>query len=118
LTRTKHTVPVSALLLSKLIKERFIHLETQNVCILAMAGISHGPFPSLKSSLVVQYIESDPAKQLFDFNLWNSTISMKYREAMVHLLGVGVRVVAVGSWYDQVVPVSLTPSSRKKTLCF
>lgn len=46
--------PVSAILLKKLIEENIIQTEKQPVCMLAMAGISHGPFPSLKGNLLVK----------------------------------------------------------------
>lgn len=51
--------PVSAILLRKLIEEKIINVERQPVCMLAMAGISHGPFPSLKGSLLVKVREND-----------------------------------------------------------
>ncbi|KAJ2993015.1 hypothetical protein HDV02_002709 [Globomyces sp. JEL0801] len=97
--------PVSALLLSKLIQEQIVTPGRQRVGILAMAGISHGPYPHLKSSIIIKYVESDPAKQLFDFNNSQSTIARRYYEAMSHLLNSGCRYVAIGSWYDQVVPL-------------
>jgi hypothetical protein len=46
--------PVSAILLKKLIEEKMIEVDRQPICMLAMAGISHGPFPSLKGSLLVK----------------------------------------------------------------
>ncbi|KAJ3333590.1 hypothetical protein HDU76_006331 [Blyttiomyces sp. JEL0837] len=97
--------PVSIMLFARLIREGLVDLERQRACVLAMAGISHGPFPLMKSSVVVQYLEADPARQLFEFNDWNSPISIKYRTAMSQVLASGTRVVAVGSWYDQVVPL-------------
>ncbi len=97
--------PVSALLLSKLIRDRVIDPKKQFVGILAMAGISHGPFPSLKSTFYIKYVESEQAKQLFDFNNPKSEISILYYNAMKHLLNSGARYVALGSWYDQVVPL-------------
>jgi hypothetical protein len=70
-----------------------------------MAGISHGPFPHLRSSIVVRYIEEDPARELFDFNLADSFISVTYLSAVQRLLNSGVRITTVGSWNDQVVPL-------------
>ena len=46
--------PVSAILLKQLIEENIIEVNRQPICMLAMAGISHGPFPSLKGSLLVK----------------------------------------------------------------
>lgn len=46
--------PVSAILLKKLIEENLINVTKQPVCMLAMAGISHGPFPTLKENLLVK----------------------------------------------------------------
>lgn len=46
--------PVSAILLKQLIEESIIQTDKQPVCMLAMAGISHGPFPSLKGNLLVK----------------------------------------------------------------
>ena len=97
--------PVSALLLSRLIKQNYINPATQKTGILAMAGISHGPFPTLKSSVIIKYVESDPAKELFDFNNPTSPISLAYHSAMKFILDSGCRYTAIGSWYDQVVPL-------------
>ncbi|KAJ1538893.1 hypothetical protein HK405_013407 [Cladochytrium tenue] len=97
--------PVSTLLLDRLIKEAIVDPKRQRTCLLAMAGISHGPFPHMKSSVIIQYVESDPARQLFEFNEWRSPIATKFRNAMANVLDSGARVVAVGSWYDQVVPL-------------
>lgn len=46
--------PVSAMLLKKLIDQSIIQVDKQPVCMLAMAGISHGPFPTLKGNLLVK----------------------------------------------------------------
>ncbi|KAJ3252028.1 hypothetical protein HK104_007337, partial [Borealophlyctis nickersoniae] len=97
--------PVSILLLARLIKEGLVDVTRQKVSVLAMAGISHGPFPALKSSLILKYFEADHARELFEFNNPDSEISRKYQDAMRQILGSGVRVIAVGSWYDQVVPL-------------
>lgn len=77
----------------------------QRVCIMAMAGITHGPFPPLKHSVVVKYFEADAARQLFSFNDSSSQISVATAAAIRSVLDAGVRVFAVGSWYDQVVPL-------------
>lgn len=61
----------------------------------------HGPFPNLKSSIVVQYIESDPARELFSFNDGESSGSRSFQQALYFILEAGVRFVGCGSWYDQ-----------------
>ncbi|RKO99067.1 hypothetical protein CXG81DRAFT_15080 [Caulochytrium protostelioides] len=97
--------PVSSLLVSRLIDEGYVHPHRQRVCLLAMAGISHGPMPSLKGNLIVQYVEAEAARELFEFNNPSSAISRKYRYAVQNMLTHGVRITAIGSWYDQVVPL-------------
>ncbi|KAJ3206315.1 hypothetical protein HK099_000572 [Clydaea vesicula] len=97
--------PVSVLLISKLLQEGLIDLTRTKVCLMAMAGVSHGPFPSLKSSVIVKYFEADAARELFSFNDGESRISRKYQVAMHHILEAGVKIVSIASWYDQVVPL-------------
>lgn len=46
--------PVSMILLQRLLERGHIHIIRQSVSVLAMAGISHGPFPALKGSLIVK----------------------------------------------------------------
>lgn len=46
--------PVSTLLLKRLLVEGRVHIRRQRVCMLALAGISHGPFPFLKENIVVK----------------------------------------------------------------
>ena len=53
----------------------------------------------------MKYVESDPARQLFDFNDPNSAISQEYYAALHNVLSSGAKFIAVGSWYDQVVPL-------------
>ncbi|KAJ3035705.1 hypothetical protein HDV00_003466 [Rhizophlyctis rosea] len=97
--------PVSTILLARLIEEGLVDVSRQKIGFLAMAGITHGPFPSLKSSIILKYVEADPARELFDFNDAESAISRRYQAAMRKVLGAGVRMIAIGSWYDQVVPL-------------
>lgn len=98
-------VPVSSLLLGKLMDDGLVDPAQQIIGILGMAGISHGPYPSLKSSVIVKYVESDPARELFDFGDPKSDVSQAYHAVLTKLLQKGVKFVAVGSWYDQVVPL-------------
>ncbi|KAI8079393.1 hypothetical protein BDF21DRAFT_340470 [Thamnidium elegans] len=97
--------PVSAILLKSLIEESIIQTDKQPVCMLAMAGISHGPFPSLKGNLLVKYFEADAARELFEFMDSNSEISIQFREAMAFVLQNKVKAVLMGSMQDQVVPL-------------
>lgn len=46
--------PVSIMLLQRLLERGHIHVIRQSICVLAMAGISCGPFPALKGSLIVK----------------------------------------------------------------
>eukprot|EP00835_Amoeboradix_gromovi_P004909 NODE_417_length_8973_cov_0.852941.p2 type:complete len:355 gc:universal NODE_417_length_8973_cov_0.852941:2942-1878(-) len=92
--------PVSMLLLAKLIHLGII--SHQKCCVLAMAGISHGPFPYLQSYTKMM---EDNARELFDFNNPNSGVSKKYYEALEDVLNTGVKLVFVSSWFDQVVPL-------------
>nr|KAJ3423047.1 hypothetical protein HK105_003873 [Polyrhizophydium stewartii] len=97
--------PVATMLVARLIENGLLDPRKQRTGILAMAGISHGPYPHLKSSVIVKYVESDPARQLFDFNDPTSAIAQTYYAAIHKVLSAGARFIAVGSWYDQVVPL-------------
>ncbi|KAJ3124380.1 hypothetical protein HK100_011259, partial [Physocladia obscura] len=97
--------PVSVILIARLIREGLISPSRQRICILLMAGISHGPFPHLKSSFVVKHVEAESARQLFDFNDPGTAITRRYHAAISQVLNAGVRICAVASWYDQVVPL-------------
>ncbi|XJO75150.1 hypothetical protein BDV3_005869 [Batrachochytrium dendrobatidis] len=97
--------PVATMLVARLIEQGILDPRKQRTGILAMAGISHGPYPTLKSSLIVKYVESDPARQLFEFNDPDSSISREYYQAAYKVLSAGARFIAVGSWYDQAVPL-------------
>ena len=98
--------PVSTMLLARLLREGIVRTSHQRVCMLAMAGISHGPFPFLRDNLVVRYVEADAARELFHFMEADREVSVRYRNDMYTVLKHGVKVVCVGSMADQVVPVS------------
>ena len=55
--------PVSIILLQKLIESSIIRPRQQPMCLLAMAGISHGPFPTLKGNLLVKVKYTDRKKK-------------------------------------------------------
>ncbi|CAO3652134.1 unnamed protein product [Cunninghamella blakesleeana] len=97
--------PVSAMLMHRLLERGHIHTHRQSVGMLAMAGISHGPFPVLKGSLIVKYFEADAARELFEFMDSESDISQKYRTSLTYMMQRGIKLTLVGSLQDQVVPL-------------
>lgn len=96
--------PVAIILLAKLLDAGLINLDKQNVSILTVAGIFHGPFPPLRKNLVVQYVEADAARQLFDLNNPDSNVSKLLASSLDKVLGAGINMTCVASWLDQVVP--------------
>lgn len=93
--------PVAAMILAQLIREGHLNPQQQITGVLGMAGISHGPYPHMKSSLIVKYVENDTARELFEFNDCSSLVSRKYYDSLGCLLTAGAKFVAIGSWYDQ-----------------
>ena len=96
--------PVAIILLAKLLDAGIINLDKQNVSILTVAGIFHGPFPPLRKNLVVQYVEADAARQLFDLNNPDSDVSALLAVSLDKVLRAGINITCVASWLDQVVP--------------
>ena len=96
--------PVAIILLAKLLDAGIINLDKQNVSILTVAGIFHGPFPPLRKNLVVQYVEADAARQLFDLNNPDSDVSVLLAVSLDKVLRAGINITCVASWLDQVVP--------------
>ncbi|OLY81995.1 hypothetical protein AYI68_g3892 [Smittium mucronatum] len=78
--------PVSVILLEKLIGLGIINPRKQRVGMLAMAGISHGPFPGLKDNVVIKYLEHDAARELFFFNDPSNQLVMEYMAALGTIL--------------------------------
>ncbi|CAG8732656.1 15242_t:CDS:2, partial [Acaulospora colombiana] len=99
--------PVSTILLSRLIQERLVFPNRQRICMLAMAGISHGPFPYLlKHHLVTYFVgASDAARELFEFMDTESMVSKRYHESLNVVIKSGVKIVYVASLDDQAVPL-------------
>ena len=102
--------PTSTMLVARLIEEGMLRIaaedpKMQRVGILAMAGISHGPFPFLKGNLIVRWFEAEAAQELFEFMDSETEIAKKYREALRIVLTSGVRFTCVASLEDQVVPL-------------
>ena len=96
--------PVAIILLAKLLDAGIINPDKQKISILTVAGIFHGPFPPLRKNLVVQYVEADAARQLFDLNNPDSKVSRLLSESLNTALRSGVSITCVASWLDQVVP--------------
>ncbi|CAO3571254.1 unnamed protein product [Mortierella alpina] len=102
--------PTSTFLVARLIEEGILRVQEddphmQRVGVLAMAGISHGPFPFLKGNLIVRWFEAEAAQELFEFMDSETPIAKKYREALRTVLTSGVRYTCVASLEDQVVPL-------------
>lgn len=93
-------VPVSFMLLSKLIDLGIVTTARIGVC--AMAGVSLGPFPDYKSGLGILM---GSAGELWEFGNPESEVSKRYALALRTALDYGVRVTFVGSIDDQVVPL-------------
>ena len=96
--------PVTAILIDRMFKEGWIDGKRQRIGFLALAGIFHGPLPSLRGNLVVQYVEADAARELFALNDPGSDISLQLNNSLQSIISQGARVVVTGSWLDQVVP--------------
>ncbi|KAJ1960931.1 hypothetical protein GGI12_003531 [Dipsacomyces acuminosporus] len=97
--------PVSALLVEQLMEMGLVDTSRQHVGMLAMAGISHGPLPYLRDNVVIRYIESEAARELFELMDPSSPQSQRYVAALSTILHKGVRLVCIGSWVDEVVPL-------------
>jgi len=70
-----------------------------------MAGITHGPFAFLKENYIVKYFEAEAARELFEFMNSTTSIVKQYYEAMKRVTESGVRICAIASLTDQVVPL-------------
>ena len=71
-----------------------------SVLLAAMAGINLGPFYHLPTSIL-----TGSAKELFEFQRLESTVSKKYVQALRTVLAHDVRIVFIGSIDDQLVPL-------------
>ncbi|KAK0736840.1 hypothetical protein B0T21DRAFT_330436 [Apiosordaria backusii] len=93
-------VPVSIMLLAKLIDMGVINKARVGVC--AMAGVSLGPFPDYRTSM--GYLMGS-AGELWAFGDPKSEVSQRLEAAIKVCLGYGARVTLVGSIDDQLVPL-------------
>ncbi|KGG51059.1 hypothetical protein DI09_46p90 [Mitosporidium daphniae] len=109
-------VPVGTLLLERLHAEGAL-TGVQNITLVAMAG----------KNILIQYMETESSRELFElhapFMVPSVTgsddsqvpkivskspateMAARLRAALLRLLHAGVRVIAVGSWMDQLVPL-------------
>ncbi|KAF4568665.1 hypothetical protein EYR36_010678 [Pleurotus pulmonarius] len=83
--------------------------KPQKVCCLALCGIHLGPLRYLSTSSLlqpyIQYFESTAARELFDFQNTESSVSKSYIAALSNVLHHQVKMVYVASLNDQVVPI-------------
>ncbi|KAK7207912.1 hypothetical protein BZA70DRAFT_235621 [Myxozyma melibiosi] len=98
--------PVAIQLLAKLIEEG--HVDNKTIGILAMAGISLGPFFGLDQKLLMRAygsIENDSLKELFAFQNPNCLQGRRYMSGLRTVIQHGVKITFVGSVNDQLVPL-------------
>lgn len=93
-------VPVSIMLLEKLIDLGIITNAKIGVC--AMAGVALGPFPDYKSSLLM-----GSAAELWEFGDAESHNSKRFENALKRVVDYGARVTFIGSIDDQLVPMEV-----------
>ncbi|KAF4458163.1 hypothetical protein F53441_14 [Fusarium austroafricanum] len=91
-------VPVSIMLLEKLIDLGIITNAKVGVC--AMAGVALGPFPDYKSGLLM-----GSAAELWEFGNPDSDNSKRFEKALKRVVDYGTRITFIGSIDDQVVPM-------------
>lgn len=93
-------VPVSIMLLEKLIELGIITHAKVGVC--AMAGVALGPFPDYKSSILM-----GSAAELWDFGNPQSHNSQRFETCLKRVLDYGARITFIGSIDDQLVPMEV-----------
>jgi hypothetical protein len=98
MTAHSQGVIVGMQLLARLIEEGCV--DKARIGFTAMAGINLGPFSHLPTTLL-----TGSARELFEFQKQESTVSNKYMEALRIVLAHNVRILYVGSIDDQLVPL-------------
>ncbi|KAK4456209.1 hypothetical protein QBC34DRAFT_389266 [Podospora aff. communis PSN243] len=93
-------VPVSIMLLAKLIELGIITTAKIGIC--AMAGVSLGPFPDYRSSMGMLM---GTAAELWEFADPQSEVSKRLEASIKVVLSYGTRITYVGSMDDQLVPL-------------
>ncbi|KAG7665762.1 uncharacterized protein J8A68_000782 [[Candida] subhashii] len=100
---------VSIILLARLIKMGILRDSIhKRIGILGMAGINNGPFYGADKSLFMKAysaIEHDSLIELFEFNKFNSELSMIYKQSMRIIINHNVKLCFIGSINDQLVPL-------------
>ncbi|KAB5558621.1 hypothetical protein GE09DRAFT_1120074 [Coniochaeta sp. 2T2.1] len=104
-------VPVSLMLLAKLIELGVVTSSRVGVC--AMAGVSLGPFPDYRSGMGILM---GSAAELWEFSNSESEISKRLEASMKAVLNHGARVTLVGSLDDQLVPLEVSLSRDSRTV--
>ncbi|KAK4106326.1 hypothetical protein N658DRAFT_490941 [Parathielavia hyrcaniae] len=93
-------VPVSIMLLAKLIELGVVASARVGVC--AMAGVSLGPFPDYRSSMGILM---GSAAELWEFADPQSEVSKRLEASIKAVLSYGARLTFIGSIDDQLVPL-------------
>ncbi|KAK3295770.1 uncharacterized protein B0H64DRAFT_322670 [Chaetomium fimeti] len=93
-------VPVSIMLLAKLIELGVVASAKVGVC--AMAGVSLGPFPDYRSSMGILM---GTAAELWEFADPQSEVSKRLEASTTAVLNYGARLTYIGSIDDQLVPL-------------
>ncbi len=94
-------VPVTMMLVAKLIQFGCVHATRIGVC--AMAGVNMGPFIEYKTKYF-----GPTAAELFEFSNPKSLVSQMYLASLDEVLRFGVRIVYVGSIDDQLVSLEVS----------
>ena len=98
---------VAGLLLQRMLQNKLVGSRpAQQLCLLTMAGVHHGPFPTLRTHIMHRLVEIASTQELFELNENDSIVSRNYHAALNDFLNRGGKMVCVGSWADEVVPVS------------
>lgn len=100
-------VPVAVHILARLIENG--HVDHKKIGILAMAGISLGPFYGLDSKFVMRMystsVGTESLAELFEFQDTNSLMARKYIQSLRTVLAHNCKIAFVGSMNDQMVPL-------------
>ncbi|KAJ9119617.1 hypothetical protein QFC22_003326 [Naganishia vaughanmartiniae] len=77
--------------------------------LLAMCGVHQGPFYSTTASTVIQpylnWFEGGAARELYEFQDHDSTVSKEYTKSLDLILHHGVKTIFLASLDDQMVPI-------------
>lgn len=100
-------VPVAVHILARLIENGLV--DHKKIGMLAMAGISLGPFFGLDSKFVMRMystsVGTESLAELFEFQDTNSLMARKYLQSLRTVLAHNCKIAFVGSMNDQMVPL-------------